>query len=150
MIPDYSTDGFIQAIEKAGFESVGDFFRKTGTTGYKELSGIIGVPAISIIREHLSAREKEGLEEIGIKEALIRTVHEKCPNGWSFHGRESGAVRLLSGWVSEMLVTCGLEDYRGMVQGAASYLIDRAPIGWLPLSPDDRLLKMAFSVKENN
>ena len=143
-MPYYSQESLYAKLASLGFHSVRGYLASNPRGGYSTMSKALGtVPPILLIREHLREASAYGALTSGLRESIIRTMCDKMPNGWTAKGREWPAVRMLSGWSAEMKGTCSLAEESARIDAAVEYLLDNAPLGWLPLNTDDDLLTKA-------
>ena len=144
-MPKFDNESFDRAIRNSGNKDIGEFLGKYPDVGYSRLAEMLpDIPPIVIISKHLSHRKSTGQIDLGLREALYRSIIEAFPNGWPDCGREWPAIRPLTGWAAEMLVTCGLESYRSKIEAAPEIILNNVSAGWVPESPSDALIKLAI------
>jgi hypothetical protein len=126
-------------------KSVREFAPKHAALDYVQLAQIIDSNLIPVYLTWLLADEADQDNSIDwfVKDALIRTMRERCPNGWHYGDHaDFSTASAIAGWMTVVdYVSPELEIYADRV---VEHLKKLAPDEWLPSDINDPIIQQAF------
>lgn len=142
--------GVSELLKDSHYDSVFEVLKENEGRPYKELTQLVGgIPPIQLIKfAYDEARHRDDVRYVAL-DGLCRNIVENCSSGWNCGPKSDwNQIKALSCWITEVSVTGGHSELKGIAESIAAALRQTSPSerNWVPLDNRDEHLQRLFDM----